>query len=341
MQEFDYVGETIDKLVMSDFRPAHLEQGLLDKIYKAAREKMGRPLTMLAAERLREAVAPDSVAIISTGFVFPPHFPVGEMDGPPGAAALGKILNKGLGAKVLFLTEDAAVNTMAATCSGAGIKLYDYEFFNSISRCVSIKSFPVDEKAADLETVKILDELKPSAIITFEKIGPNRAGVYHTALGGDMSPWTCKVDRLVDAARGKGTLTVGVGDYGNEIGFGVIEDTVREVTKYGKKCQCPCGQGMGTITKTDVLVVAAMSNWGGYGIETCLAILLEDLSLIHDTETERRIIEQCSLAGASDGATNTTDFLADGVSLVGQQAMMSLLREAALRKTAKIFYDRA
>jgi hypothetical protein len=68
---------------------------------------------------------------------------------------------------------------------------------------------------------------------------------------------------------------------------------------------------------------------------------LEDLSLIHDTETERRIIEQCSLAGASDGATNTTDFLADGVSLVGQQAMMSLLREAALRKTAKIFYDRA
>lgn len=341
MKNFDSVGETIDKLVTSDFRPAHLEQGLIDKIYKAAREKMGRPLTLLAAERLKEALAPDSLVIISTGFVLPPHFPVGEMDGPPGAVALGKILNKGLGAKVLFLTEDVVVDTMRATCFGAGIKLYDYESFKTVPRCVSIKDFPIDEEAADEETQRILDELKPSAVITFEKIGPNRAGIYHTALGGDMSQWTCKVDRLVDAAREQGILTIGVGDYGNEIGFGVIEDTVREVTQYGHKCQCPCGQGMGTTTKTDVLVVASMSNWGGYGMEACLAMLLDDLSLIHDTETERRIIEQCSMAGASDGATNTADFLADGVSLVGQQAMITLLKEAALRKTSKIFYERA
>jgi hypothetical protein len=47
------------------------------------------------------------------------------------------------------------------------------------------------------------------------------------------------------------------------------------------------------------------------------------------------------MAGASDGATNTSDFLADGVSLSGQQAMITLLREAALRKTAKIFFERA
>jgi hypothetical protein len=205
---------------------------------------------------------------------------------------------------------------------------------------VAVKDFPVDENGAEEEAHKIIEDLKPSAIITLEKIGRNRKGVYHTALGGDMSPYTAKVDRLVDAAREKGILTIGIGDYGNEIGFGVIEDTARELTKYGEKCQCPCGEGMVTSVKTDIVVVAAMSNWGGYGIETCLAILLEDLNLIHDSETERRIIEQCSLAGASDGATNASDFMADGISIEGQRAMITLLKEVALRKTEKIFYER-
>lgn len=340
MNNYEFVGESIDKLVSLDVRPPHLEQGILEKLYRAAREKMKRPLTLLAAEKLKETLNPESLAIISTGFVLPPYFPVGEMDGPPGAVALGKIINKGLGSKVLFLTEPSVISTMKATCAGAGLKLYDYEAFKKVSRSVSVKDFPIDEDRAKEEANKMIEELKPSAIITLEKVGRNRKGVYHTALGGNMSPYSAKVDRLVDAAREKGILTIGIGDYGNEIGFGVIEDTARELTKYGKKCQCPCGEGMVTSVKTDILVVAAMSNWGGYGIETCLAVLLGDLDLIHGPETERRIIEQCSLAGASDGATNASDFMADGISVEGQMAMMTLLKQVALRKTEKVFYER-
>ena len=51
-----------------------------------------------------------------------------------------------------------------------------------------------------------------------------------------MSPYTDKIDLLVDAGRERGILMSGVGDYGNEIGFGVIEDMVREFVEYGKKC---------------------------------------------------------------------------------------------------------
>lgn len=340
MENLEFVGESVDKLVTVDVRPPQLKQGLIEKLYWAARKKMKRPLTLLAAERLKEVLSPNSLAIISTGFVIPPYFPVGEMDGPPGAVALGKIINTGLGSKVLFLTEEGVVNTMKATCAGAGLKLYDYEAFKDVSRSVSVKDFPVDNDRAKGEADRVIEELRPSAIITLEKVGRNRKGIYHTALGGDMSPYTAKVDRLVDAAREKGILTIGIGDYGNEIGFGVIEDTARELAEYGKKCQCPCGGGMVTCVKTDIVVVAAMSNWGGYGIETCLAVLLGDLDLIHGPETERRIIEQCSLAGASDGATNASDFMADGISVEGQMAMMTLLKQVALRKTEKVFYER-
>lgn len=340
MDNYEFVGESIDQLINLDVRPPHLEQGLLAKLYKAAREKMKRPLTLLAAEKLKEVLGHDSTVIIATGFVFPPHFSIGEMDGPPGAAVLGKIINKGIGSKVLFLTEKVSLDVMKATCAGAGIKLYDYESSKHINRCCTLKDFPVDSEEAEKEVERILKEHKPSAIVTFEKTGRNSKGVYHTALGSDMSPYTSKVDLLVDAAREKGILTIGVGDYGNEIGFGVIEDIVRKFAKYGEKCQCPCGSGMGTIVKTDVLVVASMSNWGAYGIETCLAILLGDLNLVHDSECERRIIEQCCLAGASDGPTNTSDFLADGIYIEGHRAMVTLLREVARRKTEKIFYER-
>jgi D-glutamate cyclase len=340
MKDYEYVGESVDRLVNLDVRPPHLEQGLLEKLYHAARAIMNRPLTLLAAERLKEVLTPDSTVIISTGFVIPPHFPVGEMDGPPGAVAVGRIINRGIGSKVLFLTETAALDVMRRTCAGAGMKLYDYESFKGLNRCCSLLDFPIDRAEARKEVSRLLKEHKPSAILTFEKTGRNKKGVYHTALGSDMSGHTAKVDLLVDAARDKGVLTIGVGDYGNEIGFGVIEDTVRESTKYGKKCQCPCGGGMGTSVKTDVVVVASMSNWGGYGIETCLAVLLGDLNLIHDSECEKRIIEQCSLAGASDGPTNTSDFLADGIGIDGHRAMVTLLKELARRKTEKIFYER-
>jgi hypothetical protein len=75
MNNYEFVGESIDKLVSLDIRPPHLEQGILEKLYRASREKMKRPLTSLAAEKLKETLNPESLAIISTGFVLPPYFP--------------------------------------------------------------------------------------------------------------------------------------------------------------------------------------------------------------------------------------------------------------------------
>ena len=69
-----------------------------------------------------------------------------------------------------------------------------------------------------------------------------------------------------------------------------ITDAVRAIQPYGARCQCDCGEGMATVTPADVLVVAAVSNWGAYGIEASLAILLERPELLHTTMEARRVI---------------------------------------------------
>ena len=83
---------------------------------------------------------------------------------------------------------------------------------------------------------------------------------------------------------------------------------------------------MATITKTDVLVISSISNWGAYGTVACLAWLLGDPSLIPDPADERRVIEQCALQGASDGMTGLPIPYVDGTPLEVQMAILTMLR---------------
>ena len=111
------------------------------------------------------------------------------------------------------------------------------------------------------------------------------------------------MDYVIDEAKSRGILTIGIGDNGNEIGFGNIFDTVREIQPFGAKCQCPCQAGVASIVETDVLVPASTSNWGAYGVEACMAILLGKPEIMHTAEMDRRILTNCANTGCADGAT--------------------------------------
>lgn len=65
------------------------------KVYDETRERVGRPLTLLAAERLKERVGEGDYVIIATNSY--------EMDGPPGAAAVARALIVGLRAIPVIL----------------------------------------------------------------------------------------------------------------------------------------------------------------------------------------------------------------------------------------------
>jgi hypothetical protein len=172
-----------------------------------------------------------------------------------------------------------------------------------------------------------LEGSEPAAVITIEKIGRNRAGVYHSGLGSDMSNSLAKVDLLVEEAQRRGLLTIGIGDLGNEIGFGLIQDTVRQVVPRANKCQCPCQKGIACDVPVDCLVVAGVSNWGAYGVAAALAAMTSQPELIHTGDVEKEMIFECCRAGAVDGASTGPTFEVDGLSWKTHRKMVDLLRE--------------
>src|SRR5262249_23707700 len=176
---------------------------------------------------------------------------------------------------------------------------------------------------------EMLDRYAPAAVIASEKTSPNRAGVIHSVPG---KPWTpavdfARVEFVIAEARRRGILTIGTGDMGNEMGFGLIEPTVRKTVARADVCQCPCGQGMASAVTTDVLVPASVSNWGAYGIDAGLAIMQEVPELFHDADTERAMLRACASAGAVDGLTSRQILAVDGTSAEVQVAVITLLGE--------------
>jgi len=331
------IGESIDRLINTELetRPGP-SRGKIAVLYDAARQKTGKPLTLAAAEALVRHVKEGATVIVSTGWVIDFWFPKGEICGMTGAVSVTRALVNGLGAKVCFLTEEPVVSVYEAVCRAAGVRIFPEGSLARVPRAVIAKTFPVAEDAARNAATEYLDALQPAAVITLEKCARNQKGVYHTGQGNDMSPTTAKVDLLVEEARRRGILTIGIGDLGNEIGFGKIRETVETVIPYGARCKCPCGGGMASAVETDYLIVAAASNRGGYGLEACLAAVLDMPELMHDGVLEQNMIRAVAGAGAIDSFTvgpTTTD--GHGVPMQISSYLVELLRHLARYKTVK------
>lgn len=52
------------------------------------------------------------------------------------------------------------------------------------------------------------------SVVSVERAGRNEKNVYHTAFGHDMSRWTSKIDHMLDEARDRGILTIGIEELG-------------------------------------------------------------------------------------------------------------------------------
>jgi hypothetical protein len=306
------------------------------KVYDETRRRFGRPLTLLAAERLKESVGEGDYVIIVTNSY--------EMDGPPGAAAIARALLVGLGA-IPVIVADHEENTkyercIHQTCIGAQlIPVKDpKELYEGIwsPYTVLIKNWPprsVD--GAVEESERLLDEFDPKAVITVEAVSCNKKGIRHGALGGprnsgDPEEEIVRWNQLLDLANERGILTVATGDNGNECGFATIQDILRRHHKFCADCGCPCGAGIVSASGADVVVPANSSNWACYGIEACLARILERIEVLHDEETEVRMLLNCANAGIPDGATAMCTPTIDGSSREACIYVVGLLRQTLL-----------
>jgi hypothetical protein len=323
LQEF---GDSVDRLCTLDLRPAGPTSGYIGRFYTAVRALTEAPLSLTAAQCLHQ-ITPGSTIVIATGFCHPQRLPYGETDGPPGAAALARAVRLGLDARPWLLGEAAIEAPMAACLQSLGLCLYHEPMEGrSLPPGAVFQAFPTEVTAAQQAARQLIEEVQPAAIVVTEKVGPNHLGVAHSAMGlaipeGARFP----VEYLLDAAHTVGIPTIGVGDNGNDIGFGLIEDVVRRYKPYGDVCQCPCGGGLATVTRTTRLVTAAVANWGAYGIVTCLAVLCRQPELLHSAATELQMIDACVRAGAADGITGRLEATVDSLPAAVHASIVELL----------------
>lgn len=320
----ELIGENVDQLISLDVAG----RGFMKVLYTPVRERHGRPLCLLAAERIRGSAGHGDFVLIPCGMLIYPYKTLAETDGPLGGAALARALQIGLGAKPVLVVDHAAVDMTKATCRGANLNVTDVQTLKETERTVSVIGFPVDEDEAKKDADLIFEDLEPKAVISIEARGRNEKGVYHSLpKGRNMNSFSAKMVCLYDNARERGILTIGIGDGGNEIGWGIVNDVIREKMPYGDKCSCGCGGGYGDATLVDVLVAASISNWGAYGVVACLSVLLDNPDVLHDTKIESRMLRECIDAGGIDGVSCLPQPKVDGLPEETDLAVISFLRE--------------
>ncbi len=247
------------------------------------------PLCLSIAEALR-ALPPSEDVLLFTGFVVPQRMPHGENDGPLGTVVLARALGR-LGLRPEIWVDPQVLDTTAWLSAECGVN-------------VSVRSIDAPP----------LKRRTPSAAIAIEKPARNRRGVMHTFDGVAFEGGSIGVDDLFDHWTNRGVLTIGIGDRGNEIGFGSIADVVRAVLPEAATCRCDCGGGVVAETLTQWLFPSAVSNWGAYGLAAALALLSGDVGCLVGPSEEARMLRISALRGCVDGVRRRGKFSVDAIS---------------------------
>ncbi len=220
-------------------------------------------------------------AVIVTGFYIL-DAGAAETDGPPGAVVIGNALGR-LGYRVIHLTDRYAAGIMDATGG-------DHS---------TVIEFPItDDDASRQFATDLVSELGPSVLIAIERCGFTDEGKYRNMRGRDITDHNARIDHIFNL----GLPSVGIGDGGNEIGMGNL---AAEVTTVDSLVKLPC------VTKTSKLMLASVSNWGGYGLAAALSEL-SGRNLLPSIEDEQSLLKQTVDLGAVDGMSAKQEYKVDG-----------------------------
>jgi len=316
-KQLDNICRNIDRLVTVEARISDASRGVIARLYDAAcAAQGGGPLSLIAARQILGALRRGQAVFLVTGAGDPQFLPAGETDGPPGVAALALAIHAATGAVPILLTDEPYAANLEATALACGLGLRDPALLAATPFTTAVLPLASGEEARE-QARSYIERFAPGLLISIEKLGPNPEGITCSSTGTPSSPERGRAEYLFDLARERRIPTLGIGDNGNEIGFGKILDAVR---KYK-----PNGEKLGTRVATDVLVAANTSNWGAYGVEAALAAILSRPELMHSAETERRMLEACVAAHGVDGSTGRHVLAVDGMPAEVQCAVVTML----------------
>jgi D-glutamate cyclase len=315
-------GERIDRLMTVEIRPLNggLPAGYVVPMYEVCRAHHGEPLSSLAARRLSDSLSRGDIVFIATGAGTAPKLPQGETDGPVGAAVLARALILAFGVRVVLVTEEAHAAPVMAVATAINEAL-------GKPSAISTACFPLGLEPGRNIAKTLMEEYRPSAVIFVERDGPNVEGFFHGVRGDCRNPEDVgHVYLLAELARKRGALTIGIGDGGNEVGFGAVRDAITAIHPLGAKSLAGHASGVVTVTATDVVVSASVSNWGAYAVAAALAARMKRLDVLHTPQLEHALIEATVKAGARDGATSKAEVAVDGIDWQGHTSFVELLR---------------
>lgn len=329
-----HAGEILDQLMQLDISA----RGVIGPLYKAARSKEGRPLTVAAVDLLTQSIQPGDTVIIATGWVDQPLIApdCGESDGPPGAVALARALRIGLKASPVILTDECLVAGIKQIARSAGFQCVPPDHLaHSIEQdkllTMAVLPFPAGEEGSEAYAGAVLDRLQPAACIAIERGGMNDAGVIHNMQGLDTGSSQAKLDYVFRSARKRDIALLAIGDGGNEIGMANIASAVREHVPCGAVCNCPCGGGLTPATPVDVLLAATVSNWGAYAVAALLALVTGDIRVANDSGQEARTLAMAADAGFHDTISGSVVPGVDGCAAEIHVAIVRLMHEVVTK----------
>ncbi|WP_439133759.1 DUF4392 domain-containing protein [Pseudomaricurvus sp.] len=211
--------------------------------------------------------------LIGTGFPVVDTF---ETDGPVGAIALYNALEK-LGAQPVIVCGPPLSTSMAD------------QF-----RVHEIKVGPHNQR--EQEAQQALQQLQPELIISIERPGQAADGNYYNMRGEDISPRAACFDTFMQQAS---CPTIAIGDGGNEIGMGNIQDALKNLDIVPAATTC------------SELVIADVSNWAAHGLIALLGWWKQQ-DLLADIDPEA-ILQYLSERGSVDGVTRLNTLTEDGM----------------------------
>jgi hypothetical protein len=312
----DIVGRNIDRAVTVEMRISDYSRGVIERLHSAAVEAQGgQPLSMLAARLMIANIVPGRYTLLTTGAGDARFLPAGETDGPPGAVVLALAV-AALGGIPVLLTEAPFLDNLRATALSCGLGIRDPEIAAGVPWTCGLLPLSSQDDAAG-QAASYLERFDPTLLVAIEKNGPNPDGGSYTASGTPVASGRARAEHLFDLAASRRIPSLGIGDNGNEIGFGLIRDAVRK--------HKPRGEILATRVATDVLVAANTSNWGGYGVVAAMAAILSRPELLHTPDDEERMIRACVAANGVDGSTGQHLPQVDGTSVDVNRGLVAIL----------------
>lgn len=317
------VGENLDALMNLDPRG----YGVCRILYAGSRAFTGEPLTMHAAQVLCDTVKENDLVYILVGFVLLPH-KVPEMDGTVSAMLLARALVMAFNAKPVIVCPKDSVQAIEKCAAVVGLHIYeDLDTVQKLPLSMGVVAFTKDKAAAPAQAAGLAAR-KPAAVISVEASAANARGVYHNAVGMDVTEMQAKSEALWNLLRAQGVPNIAIGDLGNEIGMGTIAPHIRKYVPFtdAGECKCGCGGGILSATAADNIITATCSDWGCYGLMAALAYLKKDMEILHHEEMESEVMRVAARSGFIDMTGSLLPGI-DGFSTRMNVGIVSLMRQ--------------